>query len=244
MVGRIVLSCFVLTAVVHAQVNDRPVFDIVSVKPNISGARGGGAGFRPGRFDATNLTLRQLIAQAYDLPESRVLGADGWMTTERFDVSARFEQPVPRQIAQRMARQLLEDRFQLKVATESRVLQMFTLSLARTQPKLKASASDGQGEMSQGLVQGRYRVSARKMPVSVLIDVLEKELGTPVRDATRLDGLFDFQIEWSRDLAGGADTAAPSVFSALQEQLGLRLDSGKGPVDVLVIAHAARPSEN
>src|SRR5262245_20208790 len=102
MAGRIGLLCFVLTLVAHAQVNDRPAVDIVSVKPNISGARGGGAGFRPGRFDATNLTLRQLIVQAYDLPESRVLGADGWMSTERFDVSARSEQQVPRQIAQRM----------------------------------------------------------------------------------------------------------------------------------------------
>ena len=244
MPGKVAACWLVLGIVGYAQAPTHPAFDVASVKPNRSGARGGGAAIRPGRFDATNLTLRQLIIQAYGIPDSRLVGGDSWTTNERFDVAARTEQASSRPTTLLMAQQLLEDRFQLRLRSETRIMRAYTLSVSKNGAKIKANTAEGQGDMSQGTVGGRFRVSARRMPLSVLMPLLEKELGQPVRDETRLEGLFDFEVQWASELSGVRDGSAPSVFSAVQEQLGLRLESTRSPVDVLVIDRAEKPSEN
>ena len=120
----------------------------------------------------------------------------------------------------------------------------YTLSLSKNGAKIKANTAEGQGDMSQGTVDGRFRVSARRMPLSVLVPLLAKELGRPVRDEPHLEGLFDFAVQWASDLSGTRDGSAPTVFSALHEQLGRRLESTSGPEEVLVIDRAEKPSEN
>jgi uncharacterized protein (TIGR03435 family) len=117
--------------------------------------------------------------------------------------------------------------------------------VAKNGPKFKPSGAEGEAGVSQGAVQGKYRVTAHKMPMSVLASMLENQMERIVMDRTGLDGLFDFQLEWALEMnANAADVSAPSVFSAVQEQLGLRLESTKGPVEVIVIERVEKPSEN
>jgi uncharacterized protein (TIGR03435 family) len=144
-----------------------------------------------------------------------------------------------------MAQRLLEERFQLKVHRETRELPIYALVVGKNGPKFKPSAAAGEAGVSQGAVQGKYRVTAHKMPMFVLASMLENQMDRIVLDKTGLEGNFDFQLEWAQDLnANAADVSASSVFPAVQEQLGLKLESAKGPVEVIVIDHAEKASEN
>ena len=253
MLRKTALSYFLLAIVAHGQTapDRRPAFDVASIKVNKSGAKGGGGGFRAGRLDFTNVTLKQLIAQAYDVEaygsreiENRIAGGPGWLDNERYDVAARAESPLPREAMLPMAQRLLEERFQLRVHHETKEMPVYALVAAKNGPKFKASSAQ-EGDVSQGAVQGRYRVKATRMPMSLLASMLENQMDRRVVDKTGLQGFFDFQIEWALDLnAKASDDSAPSVFTAVQEQLGLRLESMKAPVEVIVIDRVEKPSEN
>jgi uncharacterized protein (TIGR03435 family) len=201
-------------------------------------------------LDATNVTLRQLIAQAYGLktegvrdPGNRIVGGPAWASTERYNVTARAEQPVMGESLRAMAQRMLEERFQLKIHHETREMPVYSLVVGKSGPKFKRSDAAGDASVSQGAVQGKYRVIAHKMPVFVLASMLENQIDRMVLDKTGLEGNFDFQLEWALDMNVN-DVSAPSVFSAVQEQLGLKLESAKGPLDVIVIDHAEKASEN
>jgi uncharacterized protein (TIGR03435 family) len=251
MVRTISCAFFALTAVLPGSA-DSPAFDVASIKLNNSGAQGGGLSFRPGRLDATNVTLKQLIAQAYGIRAegvrdlgNRIVGGPGWASTERYNVTARAEQPASGETLKAMAQRLLEERFQLKVHRETKEMPVYALAVGKNGPKFKASGAEGEASVSQGAVQGKYRVTAHKMPMSVLAAMLENQMDRIVVDKTGLEGNFDFQLEWALDLnASAGDGSAGSVFTAVQEQLGLRLESAKGPVEVIVIDHAEKVSEN
>jgi uncharacterized protein (TIGR03435 family) len=250
------LSCFLTVRSTSAQSPTPPTprlaFDVASIKPNKSGTKGGGIGFRGGRLNATNVTLRQLVAQAYGLRAdgvqdlgNRIVGGPGWVATERYDVVARAEQPVSQEEALNMAQTLLGERFQLKVHRETREMPIYELVIGKNGPKFKQSEAEGEAGISQGAVEGRYRVTAHKMPMFVLASMLENQIDRIVVDKTGIEGPVDFQVEWALDLnAKTTDVSAPSVFSAVQEQLGLRLESKKGPVEIIVIDSAERASEN
>src|SRR5688572_27906947 len=137
MAGKVEGFYLVQGFVCYAQGPGRPSVDGASVKSNRSGARGGGAAIRAGRFDATNLTLRQLIIQAYGIPDARRVGGDSWTTNERFDVAARTEQAPSRPATLLMAQHLLEDRFQLRLRSETRIVPAYTLSVSKNGAKIK-----------------------------------------------------------------------------------------------------------
>ena len=235
-------------------------FEVASIKPNKSGGTNSSTSGRAGSFSATNVTAGRLIIFAYRLREFQLVGGPGWMQSERFDIQAR--QPEKAQSDNpAMTRALLRDRFKLVAHTETRQDQVYALVLARADGRLglqmKAStincspsepgaASPCGTNASVNETVGRLTGTGQSM--QNLANVLGSfGLSRMVLDRTGLTGGFDFELRWTPDnLRSGAASAqandAPSIFAALQEQLGLRLESQRGPVEFLVVDSIERPT--
>jgi len=256
-------------SLVSAQV----AFDAASVKPNRSGFPGGTTDFRPGQFAAVNQTLRFILVAAYDLEDFRIVGAPDWIDKDRFDIQARATSPLTRREAMPLLRALLEDRFALKAHTERREHPVYALVVNRAdapglRPASPAACVDRgpqpvrvpSGELpSCGLLPARPGgLSGRSVPLELLASQLSPLVRRPVLNRTGLTGLFDIDLEWEIDEAERAALAAlrpdrplapanpdrPGLFGAVHEQLGLKLDSTRAPVDVLVVDTVAHPTEN
>jgi uncharacterized protein (TIGR03435 family) len=264
-----------------------PAFEVASVKPSNSdmpGPRGMPVG---GRFNASNLTLRELVLRAYDLSDSQLAGGPDWQTSRRFDIQAKATDPVAGMTAMRpMLKTLLADRFKLKVHTERREMPIYALVVARDDRQLgpnitrsTADCSDAEQELAEtsakagpgavlGLLQKGQGLPCAIMPVPAraagmtmrangvsmagLAGFLTPFTGRIVQDRTGLSSLYDWEMTFG--LGGGppatqqpGSTLPPttpppaSVMIALQEQLGLKLESTRGLVEILVIDSAALP---
>jgi uncharacterized protein (TIGR03435 family) len=229
-----------------------PVFEVASVKPNRSMSPGSSIHLSRGLVQMENVSLKKVMLNAWGIPDDREYMIDGpaWLTTEHFNVEARFPADTPVAQVRQMVQSLLAERFQLALHRETRQLPIFTLTVARNGPKLHAVES-GQGRTSGDA----GRLEAKAISIQKLADLLARMAGTPVVDATGLKGVYDFVLEWSPDErlrmpgapaeGAGAASGAPSLSTALEEQLGLKLASGKGPVEVLVVDRVERiPTAN
>lgn len=248
----VVLS--VSTAVsIGAQTASR-TFEVASVKPAPPGDGGPVRSvllFLPdGRFRNTNTTLKSLIQTAYSVQDFQVDGATGWMDSDRYDVEGKAEgsSNPSRADVLLMLQSLLAERFKLKLSRETKENTQYALVVAKGGPKIKLAADPAGGARggANGLLVGK-----RTMPQ--LATMLSGIVRRPVIDQTGLQGVYEFTLEWLPEVGQtGPDTNAPppanpnapSLFTALQEQMGLRLESIKGQVEVLVIEHAERPSAN
>jgi uncharacterized protein (TIGR03435 family) len=255
---------------IHAQIPvldpNGPRFEVVSIKPNKSGERGGSSQFQPGGYSGTNVTLSRVINVAYlPLLHDQILGGPGWLQTDHFDVVGKATgTPAPDRI-QAMLRAMLADRFKLVVHKETRELPVYTLVAARTGgqlgPQLRKSdvscspARDTSPGSSPQPLQKAGQAPACGFLVNdgvirgdgITIAMLARELslvGRVVLDRTGLDGRFDVDLKWTPDDGRAPSISDVSVFTALQEQLGLKLESTKAAIDVLVIESADRPTEN
>ena len=237
-------------------------FEVSTVKLNTSGSGNSRSGLDRDRFSATNVTLKNLMVySAYGIPESRILGGPKWLATQRFDIEAKMNAPVADQLrqlsrAQRrtqlqvMFQQLLADRFQLKAHWETRQLPVYALVVAKNGSRLQPSATTTGTNTNAG--NGVYTASDISIPALAdsLTQELASELGRTVIDKTALPGQYDIALKWTpeknTDLTGvpSLSDSSPSIFTAIQEQLGLKLEPTKGPVQVLVIDHIEQPSEN
>lgn len=268
--------------ILHAS-GPRPSFQVTTIKPSAFNETRSGMGFTAGGrgFNATNATVRDLIQEAYNVKSAnQILGASGWMTTEKFDIEARMDDPTAGQLAtlplekkieqtRLMLQSLLEERFALKLSETSKETSLFTLVAVKGGAKLQPTAmapagSDGTNSPHPAvgprlMRKGPGRVEATGVGMPMLTDFLsrQRELGATggftvgdlVVDKTGLTGMYDWSLSWSPDDGSSGDRPAenadaPSLFTALQEQLGLRLERGKAEVEVLVIDHVERPTEN
>ena len=267
----VVCSALIAAQVLNAQTP--PAFEVASIRPNTnSAAQGQGlAGPQPGgRFIAIGATLRGLVSGAYD--GMQTVGGPGWIDSARFDINARASSDVLPDDMRGMLRSLLADRFKLVVHTETRELPVYVLSTARSDrklgPKLRESdaacTKDARNFVPAGpggpTACGDFRMGARSllargMFMPAFAQVLRGRVGRPVLNRTGLDAAYDLELEWSSGLglqqapagAAGASELTPdglSLFTAVQEQLGLRLQADRGPVDVIVIDSAEQPTEN
>jgi len=314
-----VVPCsFIVTLLAQAPPSG-PAFEVASVKPNKSGTSFVNIGNLPGgRFNATNVAPIMLIRQAYQLQLSQIIGAPGWLESERFDIVAKAPADfVPTQMPL-LLRSLLADRFKLVAHNETRELPIYALVKARNDgklgPQLKPAAIDcaaiiaargrggppggpggpgGPGDfVARGPAPGGAGVppppggpggvpgpvpfgpgnrppcaqmigpaslNGGGMTMAQLANVLSMRVNRIVVDRTGLSGGFDLDLSWTPDqLPQGLppvpppgapplpaiDPNGPSIFTAVQEQLGLRLESTKGPADVLVIDSIERPTED
>jgi uncharacterized protein (TIGR03435 family) len=250
-----------------------PSFEVATIKASQPGATGIRALGPKGadRFLAMNVTVKDLIEFAYTIDDDRqVVGLSGWMISKRYDIDAKVgdaevaamsKLPLSYNPYRFMQQALLADRFKLKVHSETRELPIYALVVAKGGPKLKASemnpAHPAKPLKPGFLRQGPGRAAAAGATTGMLAEVLEKQgevgntpdgRGRMVVDKTNLSGLYDWTLHWTpwQELAGeeSPDPNGPSLFSALQEQLGLKLESTKGQVQVVAIDHVEPPSEN
>lgn len=242
-----------------------PTFEVAAIKPNNSGNGNSGSDTRNGVFTATNVSLKNLIQyEAYDIPASRILGGPKWLDSTRFDIQAKTDETVNDRLdkldkeqsriqTRAMFQQLLADRFQLKVHWETRELPVYALVATKSGAKLQPT-KDTSGNTGTSVSGSRTSVKFTATGVTLeqlaqsLTSVTSQELGRDVIDKTGIPGRYDISLNWAKDTATTPDngTQGPSVsiFTAIQEQLGLKLESSKGPVQVLVIDKAEMPSDN
>lgn len=286
--GRLGKLCLALTCAVAAMVvlwlsplrlvaapqaafqEPQPAFEVASIR--LSRSDSPGAKFAPGpqSFEAEGATLRDLVLEAYGLKEFQVLGSQGWINAERFDVQAkggdaagagtgRLFTEIPK------LQTLLQERFKLVIHRETRELPIYELTVAKGGFKLQPLKDGacvprdpqvrGAGRNPLGtcgyLGFGRGTLEAASMRMPELADAFSMLTGRTVVDKTGIAGIFRIQLTYTPDqsltrLAGPvpSNPDGPGLFTAMQEQLGLKLESAKGPVPVIVIDSAERPSEN
>jgi uncharacterized protein (TIGR03435 family) len=237
---------------VKAQPPGAPTFDVASVKANKTGSTASRISSGPdGSLHAINVTPKSLILDSFRVMDFRLSGAPTWIATERFDIEAKPD-PMTRQPDIRpMIRSLLEQRFQLRTHREARELPVFILDAAKSGPKVP-EAAEGEAQ-SGGLRPGASRtsvgpkggeISGNAIPIAKFIEMLMPQVGRPVLDRTGLVRKYDISLKFFPDSTTPGVEAGPSIFTALQEQMGLRLEASREIIEMLVIDHVERPSEN
>ena len=225
-------------------------FEVVSIRPHhFSGDDPSNRRMQPGgRFVATATTARTLLRIAFGTDDNRMSGAPGWIDTEAFDMDAvtadHAEVKTPEQF-QQLILSLLEDRFQLKFNREQKDGPVYRLEVnkpGRLGPGLVPSPPTSQPNMSVNSNGARVAMKASKASMADLAAALRRQAGRPVEDGTGLTGSYDLQAEW--DPKDTPDSSLPSLFGALQQQLGLKLVAARGLVETIAIDRIARPSDN
>lgn len=251
---------------------DAARFEAASIKANRSDETRIRYETPAGRVNAVNVPVRFFIRRAFDFPESRVIGGPGWLETDRFDIVGTMPADASTDQMRQMMQRLLAERFGLAVRRESREMPVYSLVRARPdglgaslRPSTTACDPD-QPRMEKGRVicglllsQGPANASLRggATTIASVVRILAEFLERPLIDRTGLSGAYDLELQFTASrgaipgggVPGGLAAAAspdeiPSVFTAIQEQLGLRLVAERGTADVLVIDSISRPTED
>jgi uncharacterized protein (TIGR03435 family) len=246
-----VIARAAITAILFA-VASCQTFDFATIRPSRAKG-GGGLDAAPGTLTIHNLPLRMIIAAAHGIAEYQIAGPQ-LLKEERFDIVVKTAAPVAgREEMLPLLQPLLAERCRLAMHRETRELSAYVLGVARNGPKLEPPGTDS-APVSFKKADKSYgsRLRLAHVIMSEFADILSRRLGRPVRDMTGIAGAFRLDLEWSADekLAkpgGNAKPAMPgksrrgddlaTIFTALQEQIGLRLESGKAPVEIYVIDH-------
>ena len=233
------IAALLVAATPAAPQDAAPAFEVASVKPNSDGPTAGG-GFFPshGGLRVTNSTLRQLIQSAYHVKPGALFGTAAWMETERFDIDAKTPGPSDFDQELVMLRAILTDRFQLHFHRETREIRSQALVIGKGGPKFHASPDQ---DRKEEVTIRPTEISGAAIPFGHFISILGSQLSYPITNETGLTGKFDLSLKYVRD---DADGEGPTVYAALEEQLGLKLETRRGPVEVLVIDSAERPRAN
>jgi uncharacterized protein (TIGR03435 family) len=256
-----------VTLAIQAQSATRPEFEVASLKPNSSGLPGYSIRVLPAGLTARNITLKRLIAVGYSVTDYQIFGSLTWLESAGFDLEAKSPGPTDLPHVRPMVQSLLDDRFKLMIHRETRELPIYSLTLAKSGGKpgpglVESTAGPCEPVNSQsppsaaacGTVSpGRGRIWGQRGRISQLADRLSTILGRTVVDKTGLTGAYDIELTYTPDpdmaqqLPPGqpaSDVPGPSLFTAMQEQLGLKLQAGKGPVEVIVVDSAEKPTGN
>ena len=223
-------------------------FDVSTVKPsNEVSAAGYGFAIGHGRLEATNFTLESCIMRAYQVGPHQVTGGPNWVYSDRYDIQGKIDQLLD-DTGQIMAmlKTLLTDRFKLMTHRETRTIPAQVLEVDKDGPKLeKADGVDP--EIQTRTRAGTVTYTFRNADMDSLVRILARQIDLPVANVTELKGNFNFTLHWTLATAASSKDASlddVSIYTALREQLGLRLRSAKAPMEVLVIDRVERPSEN
>jgi uncharacterized protein (TIGR03435 family) len=235
-----------------------PGYEVATIKPTDPNHPRGGFTLQGRHLVAGNFTVEGLITLAYNLHPKQVTGGPDWLTTDHYDLDVLPDhEGLPSlEQARGIVRKLLADRFALKFHEETKDLSVYVLSVAKTGPKFAKSASDPSSPPGLGGPPGRMMV--RNASMEEFAEIMQGALDRPVVDQTGLKDRYDFTLRWTPDESqyGGripppnsgdnsaAADAPPPLFTAIQEQLGLKLDAMKAPAKVMVIESVQKPSAN
>jgi uncharacterized protein (TIGR03435 family) len=257
-VGTLAQSPAPASSASHAPRPGFDAFDVATIRPADTDTKGRYLIMQgTHRFVGKYYTLTLLIAAAYDLNPREVSGGPGWVDSDHYDILAVTPGDVrPTHDEQmKMLRNLLSDRFKLTFHREQKVFSIYQLELASSGPKLKPSNAppDDPPALISTVYPQRIVLPARNATMSDLTSLLQRAvLDRPVVDKTGLSGRYDFDLTWAPDETqfGGevpvasSDAPSPPLFTAMQEQLGLRLEATRGPVNALIIDTAQKPTAN
>lgn len=227
----------------------QPVFEVASIRPHNPASDGAGPQLNGNRLALIGRTLKQLIIFAYDLKSYEYSGGPDWaagpMDGNSFDMIAQTESGdvLTEAQAKRALQTLLADRFQVKIHRETKEMPVYVLVVGKNGPKFAPSTSNSSGVTRGSVTTGTVTSTFSKQGTDSLVRLLSASADRPVLDETGLTGLYDFKLEYARDPAA-SDGVAPSIFTAVQEQLGLKLESQKAPIEILVVDSAERPTAN
>lgn len=252
-----------LPLLIGAAIAQAPNFEVASIRPNKSGDHNSTWCIAPGgRFTGENVSVKGVIMTAYRLKESQLIGATGWIDSETYDIVTKAEGNPSLDELMDMLQGLLADRFKLKYHRLEKEMPVFALVTAKGGAKITESkpgsclkpgtgprpdVPDEKTKYCGTYYFGRGKADGTGITMTQLATVLSDQQDRPVIDRTGLGGIFDVHLEWFPEADGvdtNGDATGPSIFTALEEQLGLRLQSSKELVNMLVIDHIERPSEN
>lgn len=226
-----------------------PAFEVAAIRRTNPDHRNSGFHMNGRHFDIENQTAANMMLVGFGVSRSQILVAPGWVDAERFDVDGVPDvegEPSLKQM-QEMVRKLLVDRFGLKTHTEQRETNIYAITVAKGGPKLKKSESapDALPDQSGNGSGGIRRMKFKNNSMEEFALGMQFYLDRPVVNKTGLPGRWDFNLDWTYDDSRTNEpNAPPALFTAVQEQLGLKLEAVKAPVDVLVVDAVERPTEN
>ena len=226
-----------------------PAFEVATIKPSDPNDESDDFSAHGRHVSVRNLSVSKILAAAYGIHVRQVVDGPSWLETDRYDISGVADvegEPSLKQM-QEMLQKLLADRFKLKFHREKRQLSVYAVTVLKTGPKLTKSKGDPSGSPDQeGSEHGTQ--TASKFTNTSMADfafIMQFFLDRPMVDQTGLAGRYDFSLRWTFDEARTSDpNAAPGIFTAIQEQLGLKLEPVKAQADVLVVDKVERPSAN
>ena len=218
-------------------------FEAPSIKPNTLGGGHAHGHNSVGRLSA-QMTTKDLIQRAFGLKKFQVAGGPAWLGNDNYDFVATTGTPIvlTDKVLQPYLQSLLADRFHLKYHRETKELPVYWLVAAKNGTKLRPHTGEderGMDSEGEGITE---KMTGTKLSMEDFASFLASRMDRPVIDHSGIKGEFDVKLEWSWDDSG--DSPRPSIFTALQEQLGLRLEANKGPVEILVVDSVEKPSEN
>jgi uncharacterized protein (TIGR03435 family) len=251
----VALVLFASAATMRAQSADseRPRFDVASIKPNKNSEGVIRFAVQPGgRMVLTDIPVKQLIRAAYTLQLYQIVDAPPWTESERFDITGVTERELREDnvtwspggkyaLVQLMMQSLLADRFNFRAHFEERQGQVYALVLDDKQRAAKGLAPAKPCDANCAMQIGSGTLRAPNVELPLLAELLSQLTGRPVTDATGLTGTFEINLRWTPE-SQEATADAPSLFTALPEQLGLRLDARRGPIRMLIIDSVERPT--
>jgi uncharacterized protein (TIGR03435 family) len=234
-----------------------PAFEVAVIKLADPSRQGKGVRVNGQTFNAFNYTLKDLIKYAYNVHATQIISGPNWMDSDKFDITAKIldAKPVTDRL-RLMAAALMQDRFELMIHRERKEIDVWSLVVGKGGPKLRERhAGDGGPAAFNIALPNAPRIPGRNASMERLAAVLQVAvLDRPVVDQTGLTGIYDFDLKWLPDEfqfdgQGGkgmwrGDPNDPDIFSAIEQQLGLRLESRKIAMEVLVIDHAEKPGQN
>ncbi len=249
------LSSKAHASAVVSQAALQPTFEIVSIHPMSQDD------MRPEHIDnpsrrgylrAVNVNLKSLMEIAYDIPDLRMFGGPAWLTSARYSLEAKADPSIDEQLAalsestakqakRKMLAALLVERFKLAVHAETKDMSVYVMVIGKDGAKL---AGTQHAENSQSVGDQLIDIPPGSDSLQILAYELSWRVGRPVLDRTGLNDKQALTLRWRGDEGASADSNAPSLFTAIQEQLGLKLNPTKGSVPVLLIDHAEQPTED
>jgi uncharacterized protein (TIGR03435 family) len=246
--AKLLLLLFLAIELVHGQTST-PTFEVATIRTTGPSSDGHThINYPPGdRFSATNITVLALMQWAFNMPEKQILEGPAWLGSTRFDFQAKADPDQikgltpeqDRDLKLRMVQALLTERFHLTVHRETRTLPAYDLILAKGGSKLQLTKSNG-----KSIGTGRTHFNGEGLSMILIAEELSLITGRVVVDKTNLTDRYDLKLVWVPDDAPATDNSGASLFTAIQEQLGLKLEPAKEAAPVLVIDHVELPTPN
>jgi len=232
-----------------------PLYKTVSIKPSKSNIHAGGTTkIGPNELTATNEPPQALIEDAYDVHDDQIVGVPSWLNSKRYDIEAKVDAKVNtsaegedapagetlQERGERMLQAVLSNGFKLAAHRETRLIPVYELVIAGDGPKLRESDSSHDDSALRVIEVEKGRVVGKEVPIATLARILSDELGRPVLDSTKLSSHYDVTLQWPT----APESSEPTILTAIQEQLGLKLVPQLMPKEFLVIDHVEMPSAN